>query len=122
MRHRPTQGFSLIALVSGGLLIGAAGLAVLKIGLPYADARVLRGIVENVLQESKNEPGSTNYDVAKKIFDRTNIQTMNLDFDSIRVKTVNPGEFMVHVDQVTKIPLWKRATLVMEHSVDSQTK
>ena len=80
MRHRPTQGFSLFALIFSGLLLGGAGLAAFKIGIPYGDARTLKGIVDNVLRESKSEAATTNYEIAKKIFDRANVQTLNLEF------------------------------------------
>lgn len=122
MHRRSTQGFSLIALVVGGLLLGVAGLAAIKIGTPYGDARILKGIVDNVLAESKPDGGATNYDIAKKIFDRSNVQTLNLDFEGIHVKTINAGEFTVHIDMVTKIPLWKQAKLIIELPVDAQTK
>jgi hypothetical protein len=122
MRRFTSRGFSVIALLIGGLLVGGAGIAAVKIGIPYADAKVLKGIIDNVLVESKTEGATTNYEVAKKIFDRSNVQTLNLDFEGIHVKTMNAGEFSVHVDMVTKIQLWKQAKLILEIPVDAQTK
>lgn len=122
MRRRPTQGLSLIALVVGALLVGAAGLAAVKVGVPYGDARTIAHISQTVLAESKSEGTTTNYEVGKKIFDRANIQSIPLDFENIRVKTVNSGEFSVHIDMVTKIQIWKQGTLIIDLPVDAQTK
>ena len=117
------RGFGLIQLAVVGLLLGFGSLFAFKAGKPYADERVLRGIVEKALAQAKDQPGLTEGDVGKMIFDRANVQSITLDYEGIKIKPgSNPGEYAVHIDMVTRVPLWPKAFLVIENFVDESTK
>lgn len=120
--NKKQRGLGLVQLLVGGLLLGFGSLAAFKIGKPYADVSVLKGIAQKVLIEIKGEPTAVEAEIAKKIFDRANVQSIYLEIDGIHVKNVNPGEFKVHIDHITKITLWKNAHFILELSVDEASK
>ena len=116
------RGFGLVHIIVGGILIGVAGLAAIKIGKPYADVKVLQKVVDRTLATAKNEPTLTANDLVKRIFDQANIQSVPVEAEQIQVKMVAAGEYAVKVNMVSKTPLWKGAYLMIELSADGQTK
>ena len=120
---RSTQrGFGVVHIIVIILLIGAAWLAAFKIGKPYGDAKVMQQIVERTLRIAKDEPTLTAGDIAKRIFDQANVQTIAVDYDAIQVKLIIAGEYSVKIDLLTKIPLWKGAFLGLELGAQGATK
>jgi hypothetical protein len=117
------KGFGLIQMAVLGLLLGFGALFAFKAGKPYADERVLRGIVEKALIQAKDQPELSSGDVGKMIFDRANVQSITLDYEAIDIKSAGEaGQFSVHIDMVTRIPLWPKAFLVLENVVDETSK
>lgn len=120
--RQTTKGFTLIQLVILLLLVGFGSLAAFKLGKPYAEVKIVQGIIDKTLASVKGEPGLSANEVARRIFDQVNVQSISLDFDAIQVKIINSGEYSVHVDMVTKMPLWKKANLVFDLAADGVTK
>jgi hypothetical protein len=116
------RGLGLFQLLVGGLLLGFGGLAAFQVGKPYADVSVLKGISQKVLTESKREPTISEAEIARKILERANIQSIYLEPDGIHVKSTNPGEFTVQIDHITKIKLWKNAYFTLELSVNESSQ
>lgn len=118
----PHRGFGVVHVIVIILFLGGAGLAAFKIGKPYADAKVMQQIVDRTLRVAKDEPTLTSADIAKRIFDQANVQTIAVDYDAIQVKLVAVGEYSVKIDLLTKIPLWKGAYLGLDLAAQGATK
>lgn len=121
MWHSRQNGFTLTQLVIVLLILGFGALAGFKISKPYAEAKIIQEVVVKTLTAAKNEPTVTPKEIARRIFDQANVQSIVVDYDSIEVKLVNSSEYSVHVDLITKMPLWKKASLLIELTVDATT-
>lgn len=125
MRFNPIKaqrGFGLVHIVVIGLFLGLGSLAAFKIGKPYGDAQIIQKIAERTLLAAKDEPTMTANEIAKKIFDQANVQSISLDGENIQVKLIGISEYSVKVDMPTKIPLWQGAFLLIELKAQTQTK
>ena len=113
--NRKNRGFTLIQLVFVLLFLASAGFATFKIGKPYAEAKIMQGILNRTLQESVKDSNTfTEEDIAKKLFDRAVVQSIPLTIDRITVKRKGIEDFDVHIDLTTSISLWNKASLVIE--------
>ena len=125
MKNLPllNRGFTLFQLVVVILLLGGGALAAFKIGKPYAEAKLMQGIVTRTLQETAKESNpSTEYDIAKKLFDRATVQSIPLAFEKISVKRQNFEDFQVHIEITTTIQLWTKASLVIDLEANGTTE
>lgn len=113
------KGAGLLNIVIIGLGIGFALLAAFKVGMPYGDQYLLQGLTAKALDEAHKTPVPSD-EVAKRIFDRANVQSINLDYKLISVERSGSLNdiYTAHVDMPVVIKLWKNASLHLDLFVD----
>ena len=121
MRHSLSRlkGFGLINIIVIGLLAGFCPLAAFKVGMPYGDQYLIQGIAVKALEEAHKNPVPEE-EVAKRIFDRANVQSINLDYKLIAIeRSGNELEnYKAHIPMPVVIKLWKNASLHLDLGAD----
>lgn len=121
MRHTifRFQGSGLLNIVIIGLGVGFAALAAFKIGMPYGDQYILQGLTTKALDEAHKNPVPED-EVAKRIFDRANVQSISLEYKLITVERGGPDNdiYKAHIEMPVVIKMWKNASLHLDLGVD----
>lgn len=108
------NGFSLWLLIIGGVALGIGGIYGFKIGKPYMDTATAKAQAETVIKESMANPPTTETEFRQRLFNRLNIQGIDVKFENIKLQKSDGDIIGFDIDMSHEIPLWTDAYLVLE--------
>ncbi len=115
------KGFSLMFFMVLFALLGAGGVAGWMIGKPYMDAATVEHLAEEALKQAKLEPTMTEVEIRQSLFNNINVQGFPIEFSDIILRPIGEAEYEFEIDMTREIPLWDRASLVLNLIVTAQT-